>query len=144
MDELSAFRSAWPARLDREIALLGRADIVFAGGLSLYEAKRHRHPNVHAFPSSIDVGHFSGARRRRSERAMAPSATRPLHLGYFGVIDERIDLHLLASVADLRPDWHFSMVGPLAKIDPAALPLRPNIERAGPRCYADLPTVLAA
>lgn len=123
MDELSAFQGASPDMLAREAELIARADLVFTGGLSLHEAKRDRHPSVHAFPSSIDAAHFAAARRARP----AATADRPVALGFFGVIDERLDLDLLAGIADLRPDWRLTMVGPVVKIDPATLPQRPNI-----------------
>jgi hypothetical protein len=63
MGQLSAFRGAPPRLVDLERELFKRADVVFCGGQRLYEAKRKRHHNVHAFPSSIDVAHFAGARR---------------------------------------------------------------------------------
>src|SRR5205085_1584609 len=53
MDELSGFAGAPRELRDLEAELLERADVVTTGGRSLYEAKRSRHPNVHAFPSSI-------------------------------------------------------------------------------------------
>src|SRR5688500_17281433 len=62
MYELSAFRGASPELLAFEEELFARADLVFTGGMSLYEVKRRRHPNVHGFPSSIDFDHFSKAR----------------------------------------------------------------------------------
>ena len=69
-------------------ALLARADLVFTGGVSLFEAKRHLHPNVHAFPSSVDVAHFARARALRSEPRDQAPLPRP-RLGFYGVIDER-------------------------------------------------------
>lgn len=145
MDELSLFRGAPPALVEREAQLLQRADLVFTGGQSLYEAKRERHPDVHAFPSSIEVEHFGRARRKASgepdpgDQAAIP---RP-RLGYFGVIDERIDLDLLAAVAEARPDWQIVMVGPVVKIDPATLPRRPSLHYLGMKPYAELPSYLA-
>lgn len=62
MDELSAFKGAPRELLDLESELMAKADHVFTGGVSLYEAKKHRHPSVHAFPSSIDHAHFMKAR----------------------------------------------------------------------------------
>src|SRR5215210_7501185 len=62
MDELSAFAGAPPEMVAAEEELLRRAHLVFTGGRSLYEAKRHRHSNVHLFPSSVDVSHFAQAR----------------------------------------------------------------------------------
>lgn len=136
MDELSAFAHADPALIDSESALLARADVVFTGGTSLYEAKRDRHRRVFAFPSAVDVEHFRGARRLPKER------TQPV-LGYIGVIDERLDLPLIAALAKARPDWRIEMVGPVVKIDQASLPQADNLHWLGPRSYADLPGVLA-
>lgn len=142
MDELSAFRGAPPALRQHEHELLCGADLVFTGGRSLYEAKREVRPSAHLFPSSIDAAHFARARAPQS----APddqAAVRAPRLGYFGVIDERIDLELLAGVADLRTDLNLVMIGPVAKIDPASLPRRPNIHYLGPKQYAELPRYIA-
>ena len=136
MDELANFRFAPPRLLDLEAELFGRADLVFTGGYSLYEAKRARHPSVHPFPSSVDIAHFSQARGK------GPANDRPT-LGFYGVIDERFDLDLLAAIADARPDWRFVMVGPVVKISPDELPKRENIEYPGPATYDELPGVLA-
>lgn len=136
MDELSAFKFAPPdlPRLERE--LFDAADIVFTGGYSLYEAKSAQHANVHAFPSAVDVAHFAQARQHMPDRTAPPT------LGFYGVIDERLDTDLLARVADLRPDIQFEIVGPVVKIDPANLPQRPNLHYLGPCAYADLPALL--
>ncbi len=143
MDELSAFRGASPALLANEDGLFGRADLVFTGGMSLYEAKRGRHPAVFAFPSSIDVAHFAAARAGRASEPADQAGIPGPRLGFFGVIDERMDLGLVAAVADLRPDWHLVMVGPVVKIDPEALPRRANIHWLGQKPYADLPAYMA-
>jgi glycosyltransferase involved in cell wall biosynthesis len=142
MDELSAFKDAPAGLLRREEELLRRADLVFTGGQSLYQAKRHRHGSVHAFPSSVDVAHFARARRPSPLALDQDRLPRP-RLGYYGVIDERIDTALLAEVARLRPDWQIVMVGPVVKIDPAELPRAPNLHYLGGRPYAELPDYLA-
>jgi UDP-galactopyranose mutase len=142
MDELSAFKFAPPQLLGREAELLRRADVVFTGGPSLYAAKRDRHPNVHCFPSSVDAAHFAKATDPAMEAAEQRDLPRP-RLGYFGVIDERIDLDLIAAAADARPDWQFVMVGPVAKIDPELLPRNPNIHYIGQQPYGRLPEFLA-
>ena len=143
MDELSAFRGASPELLALETALLARADVVFTGGRSLYEAKRGRHPNLHAFPSSIDTAHFGLARGGTlPDPADQAGLAHPL-LGYFAVIDERMDLELVKAVAALRPDWHLVVIGPVVKIDPAMLPRASNIHWLGPKSYNELPAYLA-
>jgi UDP-galactopyranose mutase len=138
MDELSAFKNAPPELKQRERELLDKADLVFTGGHSLFEAKREQHPNVYPFPSSIDVTHFAQARSGSCVPADQASLPHP-RLGYCGVIDERMDLKLLATVAALRPDWQFVMVGPVVKIDPATLPKNPNIHFLGMKTYQELP-----
>jgi len=142
MDELSQFRFAPPILREREEALLKRADVVFTGGHSLYEAKRDRHPNIHAFPSSVDTAHFARARAITDEPADQAGIPGP-RLGFFGVIDERMDLALIDSVAALRPDWQIVMVGPVAKISDDDLPRRANIHYLGGKQYAELPAYLS-
>lgn len=135
MDELSAFAGAPHGLLARENELFATADLVFTGGPSLYRAKRDRHPNVHCFPSSVDVAHFATA-LARSER---PGP----RLGFYGVLDERLDRELVAAVAAARPQWHIDLVGPIVKIDPASLPQAPNLHYPGARDYDALPRAIA-
>jgi UDP-galactopyranose mutase len=142
MDELSAFKGASHALKEREAELFKCADLVFTGGQSLYEAKRHLHKNIFAFPSSIDASHFAQARSISDEPADQADIPHP-RLGFFGVIDERMDIELLDKVAEARPDWHLVMVGPVVKIDPATLPHRANIHYLGGKSYQELPSYLA-
>ena len=105
MDVLANFRFA-PAELTaREAELMKRADLVFTGGHSIYEESGGTR-DVYAFPSSVDVEHFAAARRLEARRRRARSV-----LGYYGVIDERLDLELLARSADRAPGlepWSWS------------------------------------
>lgn len=142
MDELSAFLGASHQLVALERKLFERADLIFTGGRSLYEAKRSRHPSVHAFPSSIDFEHFAAARKLRTEHAAQIDVPRP-RLGFFGVIDERMNLELVRAIAEARPDWQLIMVGPVVKIDPSTLPRRANIHWLGGQTYENLPTFLA-
>ncbi len=141
MDELSAFRNA-PADLVRmEKELFRRADVVFTGGQSLYEAKRGLHRFIHPFPSSIDVEHFHKARLPMDDPADQAGIPHP-RIGFFGVIDERLDVDLVAQAAAAMPEAHFVMIGPVVKIDPGQLPQGPNLHWLGGRCYGDLPSYL--
>jgi glycosyltransferase involved in cell wall biosynthesis len=142
MDELSAFKNAPQMLLDREAELFRRADLVFTGGQSLYEAKKDRHPHVYAFPSSIDREHFATARTASEEPADQASIPHP-RIGFFGVLDERFDRELLAGLAAARPEWQFIMIGPVVKIDPSELPQAQNIHYLGGRQYAELPAYIA-
>lgn len=138
MDELSMFKGAPPQLLVQEAALFRVADIVFTGGRSLYNAKQARHPNVHCFPSSVDALHF---RPGVHDHPLQGSLPRP-RLGYCGVIDERIDIELVAGIATARPEWQIVMVGPTAKINPDSLPKCSNIHWLGQQSYADLPAFI--
>ncbi|MBV9758260.1 MAG: UDP-galactopyranose mutase, partial [Alphaproteobacteria bacterium] len=142
MDELSAFRGADPALSLRERDLLARADLVFTGGFSLYEVKRQQHRSVHPFPSGVDVAHFLPARTNLPEPADQAGIPRP-RLGFYGVLDERLDRELLAGLADAKPAWQFVMIGPVAKIDAAELPQRPNIHYLGGKQYTELPSYVS-
>ncbi len=142
MDELSGFKGAPPEMKVREAELLQWADVVFTGGHSLYEAKRNQHHNIYPFPSSIDAPHFARARTITTEPADQASipGTR---LGFFGVIDERMDLDLIAAVATMRPAWHMVLVGPVVKIEASSLPQSPNIHYLGMKAYDELPSYIA-
>ncbi|WP_313609972.1 NAD(P)-binding protein [Atlantibacter hermannii] len=142
MDELSAFKNAPRQLLQRESALLARADLVFTGGPSLYAAKQHRHQSVWCFPSSVDAAHFEQALDRQNGHPLQADVPHP-RLGYYGVIDERIDTDLITAVADANPYWQIVMVGPVVKIDPASLPQRANIHYFGQQPYQALPQFLA-
>ncbi len=142
MDELSAFKGAPPALREREAELFRRADLVFTGGQSLYEAKRDQHPSVYAFPSSIDAPHFASARSVSHDPADQAAIARP-RLGFFGVIDERMDIELLDAVAEMRPDWQIVLIGPVVKIEESELPRRANIHYLGGKTYEELPSYLA-
>ena len=142
MDELSHFLNA-PAELRaRERELFRVADVVFTGGISLYEAKQKQHANVFPFPSSIDVPHFAQAREPQPDPADQAHIPHP-RAGFIGVIDERLDVKLVGEVARLRPDVHFVLIGPVVKIDPANLPQAPNLHYLGGRKYPELPAYLA-
>jgi glycosyltransferase involved in cell wall biosynthesis len=138
MDQLSAFKNAPPELTENEAKLLKRADLVFTGGQSLYEAKKESHPAVYAFPSSIDVAHFARASAIADDPADLAGIARP-RIGFVGVIDERMDIGLLDQIAENMPEWQFVMIGPVVKIDESELPRRKNIHYLGPKTYDELP-----
>lgn len=144
MDELTLFKGASPELINQEKYLLSRADIVFTGGKSLYESKSENHDNVHCFPSSVDRKHFEKA---NDEETGVPKDIKNIKspvVGYFGVIDERIDLDLLQKTARLQPKVSFVMIGPLAKIGEEDLPREENIYYLGMKSYELLPNYLKA
>jgi glycosyltransferase involved in cell wall biosynthesis len=142
MDELSKFRFAPTALVDRERLLLASASVVFTGGYRLSQSKRKLHDNVHFFGCGVDVAHFS---RARDANLSVPESIASLGwpiMGYYGVIDERIDYELVAKLARAFPDAALVMIGPVVKVDPRELPQAPNIHWLGQRSYDDLPAHL--
>jgi len=142
MDELSAFKFAPPQLTILEKQLFKKADVVFTGGQSIYESKKNAHHNIYAFPSSIDKHHFGKARKIKEDPDDQKHIPHP-RFGFFGVIDERFDIELIDAVAKERPDWHFVLLGPIVKIDPASLPKYNNIHYLGGKKYDELPNYIA-
>lgn len=141
MDELSGFKFADSQIQLFEQQLLEKADVVFTGGYSLYEAKRLYHENIHPFPSSIEKEHF--AKAKTCDEADDQVNIKGPKIGFFGVIDERFDIELVRQLATDRPDWNIILIGPVVKIDPKTLPLNPNIHYLGQKHYKELPGYLA-
>lgn len=141
MDELAAFKFAPTELRSREQELLQKADLVFTGGLTLYEAKSQQHADAHAFPSSIDKQHFGQARQPGPDPADQAAIVHP-RIGFFGVVDERLDIQLLSELATSHPEWQFIIIGPVVKISPADLPQNKNIHYLGSKEYKELPAYL--
>ncbi len=97
--------------------------------------------------AALTPRHFGQARGPQEEASnptLADQAGIPHpRLGFFGVIDERMDLQLVEQVARLRPDWHLVLIGPIVKIDPQSAPQAPNIHYLGQKPYDLLPQYLA-
>jgi glycosyltransferase involved in cell wall biosynthesis len=142
MDELSAFKFAPPQLAFLEKKLLKKADVVFTGGQSIYEAKKDTHHNIYAFPSSIDKHHFGKARKIKQDPEDQKHIPHP-RFGFFGVIDERFDIELIDAVAKAKPEWQFILLGPIVKIDPESLPKYSNVHYLGGKKYEELPDYLA-
>jgi glycosyltransferase involved in cell wall biosynthesis len=142
IDEVTTFKFAPHGIKEKENELFAKADLVFTGGYSLYEAKKHRHAEVHPFPSSIDTEHYFKARLHTIDPADQAPIPHP-RIGYFGVIDDRIDMTLLEGIARRKPEWHIVMVGPVARINPDSLPKFPNIHYLGMKHYSELPSYIS-
>src|SRR5262249_52975670 len=142
MDELSKFREAPPQMKLRERKLLTAADVVFAGGRKLWESKKLYNKNCHFYGCGVDVEHFVKARDARTQLPDDIISLDTPVLGYFGVIDERMDYDLLVKLADATPDWSIAMVGPTLKVD--TVPQRPNLHWLGKKNYSDLPSYCKA
>jgi glycosyltransferase involved in cell wall biosynthesis len=139
MDELSKFRFAPRELVDRERYLMAQSDVVFTGGYRLWQSKSKYHANVHFFGCGVDVAHFASARSANLQLPREIAALEQPVIGYYGVIDERIDYDLLRHLAESLPEAALVMVGPVVKVDPNELPQAPNLHWLGQRQYAELP-----
>ena len=131
-----------PGLAAMERRLCERADVVFATSASLAAAKAAWNANTHPAPHGVDHAHF--ARALDPATPVAPEIAR---LGapaivVVGLLDERVDLALLARVAKHRPDRPIVLVGP-AHVDLGPLvAAHPNVHVLGHRPYAKLPELL--
>src|SRR4051794_17949352 len=139
MDELSKFRGAPPELVDRETELLREADVVFTGGRKLFESKSRHHDNCHFYGCGVDIEHFGKARREETALPTDLAKIRKPVLGFFGVVDERMDYELIEKLGKANPDWSVVIIGPRTKIEESALPQGPNIHWLGGRDYQELP-----
>jgi glycosyltransferase involved in cell wall biosynthesis len=139
MDQLSQFRGAPSELVRRERELLAIADVVFAGGPKICEEKRPQNANCYSIGCGVDAAHFAKA---KDPRTPVPPDVADLPgpvFGYIGVVDERLDYELIATVADGNRDGSVVMVGPWTKVDRATFPERPNLHWLGARDYSELP-----
>jgi glycosyltransferase involved in cell wall biosynthesis len=144
MDELSQFKFAPENLIKNEQLLIDKADIIFTGGYELWLRKSKQHPNVHFFGCGVEYDHFSKAQLKETTIPDDIVNTSEPIIGWFGVIDERVDYDLIAKVAEMKPEWNLVMAGPVVKVDPASLPKAPNIHWLGQKEYADLPNYCKA
>ena len=135
MDDLASFAMAPPELLDRQRLALREATVVFTGGRSIHRGVEGVNDNTYLFPSGVDVEHYAPARALRKDRHRTVA-------GYVGVIDERLDLGLVAGLAAALPEWEIQLVGPVCKIDERTLPQAPNIAYLGKQPYEKLPDVM--
>lgn len=144
LDQLAGGKEASPDLMEKEEALAGQADLVFTRCTSLYHEKILLNSQTYLFPSGVEAAHFAPA--ANPANYPVPRELVGLHrpiIGYYGVIDDRVDLALLAYIAQARPDWSLVIVGPISRIGQEDLPVAANIHYPGMKSYAELPAYLA-
>jgi len=115
------------------------ADLLFVASEKLFEDKRNRRPDAILSPHGVDFDLFSqAADRTRGERpADLPPWPGPI-VGFFGLLEDWIDLQLLAFVAQRRPEWLIVLIGREA-VDVGPLRGYSNVLRVGRKAFAELP-----
>jgi glycosyltransferase involved in cell wall biosynthesis len=118
--------------------LTRKADIVFVASKTLLENKLALNGNTHYSPHGVDVDHF--ARAHEGNGPLPREMERLAHpiVGFFGLIDERLDVELVEYLARRRPEWEFVLIGRVA-LPAAGVPQTQNVHFLGPRPYESLP-----
>jgi glycosyltransferase involved in cell wall biosynthesis len=121
-----------------ERKLMQLADVCFMTARSLLESKKGVNPNTFLAPHGVDHAHFAKALAPlRDIPAEVASLPHPI-IGFFGLIQDWIDLDLIVRMARTHPDWSIVLIGKSA-VDTSALKSSPNIYLLGRRPYEALP-----
>jgi len=117
-----------------ERRLLAAVDVVVASSRTLVEEKGKQHKNVRYLPHGVDYESFSRAVMTPRSPPELERVSRPI-VGFVGLVDEHIDLDLIAFLARSFPEVEFVFVGPVEVDNP---PRRSNIHYLGPRPHRRL------
>ena len=124
------------AKMDEQ--LTRRADQVFVASARMLRAKQRLRPSTVLAPHGVDVDLFRTAADPQLPIAPGARGLRGPVVGFYGSIEDWIDLDLIADLAERRPDWTFLLIGRLA-VNPGRLKALPNVVFAGPQPYRSLP-----
>ncbi len=129
-----------------EGCMLERGDVIFATSRALYERLQTLQPEkTYYLPNVADFDHFAAARGIGAIPPELACIPRP-RLGFVGAISShKLDLGLVLSVAEQRPDWHWVFVGPPGNgesLSGITALQRPNVHFLGHRPYEALPDYL--
>jgi glycosyltransferase involved in cell wall biosynthesis len=122
--------------MERE--LCQRADIVFTTARTLLERKKIYNPETHLASHGVDYVHFAKALRAETQVAPEVAALKPPVIGFFGLLQDWVDIDLLATMAERRPDWSIVLIGK-SLVDTSRLARYPNIHLLGRKPYSELP-----
>ena len=126
-----------------EAELLDKADVVIAVSEQLVESKRRHNPNVYLSTHGVDIERF--ARALDSGGPVPPDIAAIPHpvAGFFGLIEDWIDLDLVRYTARRLPDVSFVFIGSVVQ-DIGDLGGYKNVHFLGPKPYDELPDYLRA
>jgi glycosyltransferase involved in cell wall biosynthesis len=139
VDEYSQFSGAnRSAILDMERRLMEKSDLVIVSASRLYETKRASNVNTVLITHGVDVAHFRTACIEATpvpqDAAILPGPV----IGFYGLIEDWVDLDVIRHMAIARPGWSFLMIGEV-KADTSAVSSLPNVHFTGRRAYQSLP-----
>jgi len=124
----------------------GRADLVIASSPPLAERMRKLASNVRLMPNVADTELFATALEDGPVDSALDALPRP-RIVFVGAISAvKVDLELLAELAELRPEWSIVLVGPVGLGDPgtdvSGLAAKANVHLLGHREPRELPALL--
>jgi glycosyltransferase involved in cell wall biosynthesis len=126
-----------------ETALLNKVDVCFAINHALADAKRAVNPTTYVSPHGVD--HEVFARALDPATALPADVTtlpRPI-VGFYGTIQDWVDLDLIARLATNHPDWSLVLLGQIM-VDVEPLRRLPNVHLLGRKPHAELPAYCKA
>lgn len=142
-DEIS--EAAWCGKhgAEDERRFLEEADVVITTSDALWESKERHARQCFVVKNGVDFDLFSSVDALRTERLEVDGTPTHPTIGFVGNVDARVDLELLETMARMRPEWTFEVVGPAR--DPqvrARLEAVDNLVWHGPKGPADLPAIM--
>ena len=123
-----------------EKELCEKSDLVITTSMALQETKSPWNANTILLPHGVDYDHFS---RAVHEDLPCPEDLAPIpkpRLGFFGLIRDWVDVDLMASVAEKKPEWHLVIIGDAdSSVDLEKYRKIPNMHFLGRKPYKNLP-----
>jgi UDP-galactopyranose mutase len=139
--EVSLIKNPDAELMKLESDLLKNADLVFTDGITLYEQKKNKSSNIYTIISSIDREHF--AKCTSTPDPIDQAGIPHPRLGYYGVINNQLDLDLLSSIADNLCEWQFIILATEDIFEMENSPKQSNVHFLGKKQYKDLPCYLS-
>jgi hypothetical protein len=139
VDEWSKFTYVDGPRLAAsEEKLCRKCDVVFATAQSLVDRRLQFNPHTYLARHGVDHPLFAAA---MDPKAIVPeelAALQPPVLGFYGTIQDWVDLDLVAFLAQRNPRWSIALVGK-THVDISRFEKLPNVHFFGPKPHAMLP-----
>lgn len=132
------------ARMERD--LIGKADVLIASSRHLADIKGNG-KKIHFVSHGVNHRHFGRALEITPEEypADVKNIKKPI-IGFYGEINDWLDLKMIHKAAGLKPEWSFVLLGRVAVEagDIGYLSRRPNIHLLGQKKFDELPAYCAA
>ena len=137
-DEWSAFNSVDGQKVGAMVqSLASRSDIVFATSKPLVTKLEQFNPQTYLASHGVNYDLFARAVDNRDPLPDDLDALPGPILGFYGLIEDWLDLDLIAHLARRHPEWSIALVGKTC-VDTSALNAFPNIHFLGRKSHSEL------